>query len=243
MTYIRSAFNRFGEFYNLIFYDWLHIHFIIRTAILLVVLWMIVYICAQVFRYLIAPAALCVHHTVVNTAKRGRRARYYAYEGYVDMVRRSGKPAFRLMLICGIALTLPVLAFGLHREYATPAAAMPVDAHIAEGGLPTYTPTPRENDTYAPHQYSGWPKSAAWPPDMEIILYLNELGRQGTRLRSGPGIAEYTVIEILWDNDLLVYLYSSHRDAYAEGLYWLRVLSPTGTEGYVSSELVGIVGG
>ncbi|MCL2286004.1 MAG: SH3 domain-containing protein [Firmicutes bacterium] len=241
MTIIRSTFNRFGEFYNLLFYDRLHIHFIVRIIILLLVFWMIAYILAQIFRYIIAPAAILFYYKLM---KKRHRARYYVNLSYVGMVRSSRKAALRLLIVCGAASTLWLSAFGLHHDHAVPVAA--VNAGAISNAITDLAEYYASGAVFADDTHNmlntGWPGAAAWPADLEIILYLNELGQQGTRLRSGPGIADYTVIEILWDNDLLVYLYRSYPDKYEEGLYWLRVLSPTGTEGYVSSQLVGIVG-
>jgi len=170
---------------------------------------------------------------------------------YAAMVSYSKQVALRLMIICGVVSTLWVTAFGLHQEYAAP--AMVVDANQPTETLTSdspyeYVPVPAIDmdlslavpempfDQYIPE----WLSPAAWPFNADIVLYLNEVGANETRLRSGPGIAGYSVIEILWDNDKLVYLHSFYPDPYIRGLYWLRVLSPSGTEGYVSSQLVNV---
>jgi hypothetical protein len=70
------------------------------------------------------------------------------------------------------------------------------------------------------------------------VFTLNEQGSQGARLRDGPGISGQTVIEIIWDDAKLIYLNSYVPDEFVNGLFWLRVESPTGTVGYVSSQLI-----
>ena len=84
-----------------------------------------------------------------------------------------------------------------------------------------------------------WPSPTKWDDSVHVVLYLNEEGAQGTHLRNGPGIEDYSVIKILWDLDRLQYLHFFVPDPEA-GVYWLHVLSPTGVEGYVDSRLVGV---
>jgi len=255
--------------------------------LLLLVLWLIIYAFAQLFRYVVAPVWLLFYYHVIFRAwnylavetpqewiyihyhskdkpnfnrlylrlcdkiKRNRMILLHAK--YPGLIRRTKGATLRLMIICGIVSTLWVSSFGLHQEYAMPAMVVNVD-------LPMDTPSDDYNNSPA-HTYDaslagisyeetsvpsntaqlGWLNPAAWPIDTEIILYLTELGAQGTRLRNGPGIAGYSVIEILWDNDQMVYLHLFYSDPDVAGLYWLHVLSPSGTEGYVSSQLVSIV--
>jgi len=170
---------------------------------------------------------------------------------YAGLVHYSKQVALRLMIICGIVSTLWVTAFGLHQEYAMPVmvavADQPTETAVSDFSY-EYAPIPSidmdlsltEPEGPFVHYEYGWLSPAAWPFDTEIVLYLNEAGANETRLRNGPGIAGYNVIEILWDNDKLVYLHSFYPDPYVRGLYWLRVLSPSGTEGYVSSQLVNV---
>jgi len=233
-----------GELYNRWFSDWLHINFIIRTVLLLLMLWLIIYVFALLFRYVIMPVVLMCYYKAVK--KNGAAISNTEYAGIARLSRQS---ALRLMIIFGVITTLWVTAFGLHQEYAVPVMVADVSepTEVADDSVYAHTPasdinipTTEPDELFAYNDY-GWLNPAAWPLNSEIVLYLNEVGAKETRLRSGPGIAGYSVIEMLWDNDKLVYLHSFYPDLYVRGLYWLRVLSPSGTEGYVSSQLVGVV--
>jgi len=112
----------------------------------------------------------------------------------------------------------------------------------SEGELTQNEPTDQYDPTDSPLYNSNrpdWFTPELWTVDTHIILYLNEQGQKGANLRNGPGIMEYSVIEILWDNDQVVFLHSFFPDTHVDGLYWLHVLSPSGTMGYLSSQLVG----
>jgi hypothetical protein len=214
--------------YGRLFADWLHVHFIIRTVLILLVLWLIIFLAAQLVQYMIAPAVLAAYCRVKNL------------DDY-DTPARSRKFATQLMFICAVAATLWVTAFGLHHEYATPVLlgieiTTPPEPEEILGiyyeDAPLYyaeaeDEAPEIDEDFIP---------AAWQE--EAIFTLNEQGRDGARLRDGPGISERTIIEILWDEAELVFLNAYVPDDYVRGLYWLRVESPSGTVGYISSQLI-----
>ena len=244
MTIIRTTFEISGTLYNRLFSDWLHINFLIRTVLLLLMVWLMIYVFALLLRYVIMPVVLMCYYKAVK--KNGAVISNAEYAGIARLSRQS---ALRLMIIFGVTSTLWVTAFGLHQEYAVPVMVADVSEPTGEVSVPIHeyspvldidTPIAEVGEPFAYNDY-GWLNPAAWPFNSEIVLYLNEVGAKETRLRSGPGIVGYSVIEMLWDNDKLVYLHSFYPDLYVRGLYWLRVLSPSGTEGYVSSQLVGVV--
>ena len=76
---------------------------------------------------------------------------------------------------------------------------------------------------------------ASYISGAEVILTLNEYARTGIRLRSGPGMTEYTVLEILFGNNRLLYLGQYEPCQYNYGDFWLNVLGPSGTIGYIST--------
>jgi len=162
---------------------------------------------------------------------------------YRGMIYRSRPFAAGFMAVFGLVAILWVVSFGLYRHDALPVMLANVD-EIQPTTEPETQPEPQTEPQeldYEPGETAPpWLGTREWNPDENIVLYLNETGQQGTRLRSGPGIASYNVIELLWDNDRLVYLHSYFPDTETPGLYWLRVLSPSGTEGYVSSEDIGV---
>ncbi|MCL1787143.1 MAG: SH3 domain-containing protein [Defluviitaleaceae bacterium] len=242
MEIFNTIFERFGAMYIRLFSDWLHINFLIRTVLLLLMVWLVIYVAAQIFQYIIAPGVLLLCRYVARAANPS---------GYADMVHRAKPLTLRLLIICAVASTLWVTAFGLHHEYAVPAMGLIEVAEAPTEVLYAHYETPTNDIEMAvllepePFDYfevigllacEGHP--AVWPSDADIVFYLNEEGAEETRLRSGPGIENYRVIEILWDNDLLVYLHHFYPDADDDGLFWLRVLTPGGTIGYVSSHLV-----
>jgi len=215
-------------------------------------LWLIIYVFTQLFQYVMWPLVMMFYYHAIFRAwnyliEKNRTT--LSNVNYAGMVRYSKQVALRLMIIFGVVTTLWVTAFGLHQEYAVPVMVVDVNRPtdtVAGDAAYEYSPAPSMDSSTAGQEGQfdqdtpGWLSPAAWPADAEIVLYLNELGAKETRLRSGPGIAGYNIIELLWDNDKLVYLHAFFPDPYVRGLYWLRVLSPSGTEGYVSSQLVGV---
>jgi len=285
MTIITATFDRVGDLYNQWFGNWLHIHFIIRTVLLVLMLGLVIYVCAQLFRYIIAPFLLMFFYHVIfrawnyfmvetpqewlyiryNAKGKTTYSNYYlrlcdkvkrnrtilSHTKYKGMVVKARRASLRLMAIFGIVTLLWVTSFGLYHQYAVPTMAV-VDSnhnppqnqappHTEPGETQNTPDTPNIGYTpEVPSEAEGVP--AGWPTDTIIVFYLNELGQPGAPLRNGPGIPDYSIIEMLWDNDQLVYLHSFAPDLEAEGEYWLRVLSPSGTEGYISSKLVSKVG-
>ena len=285
MTIIRTTFDRSNDLYVRLFGDWLHINFLIRTALLIIMLWLVTYVAAQLLRYVIAPIWLLFYYNVifrawnyffVETPHEWIYIRYHSKDKpkfnrlylhlcdkvkrnrtklshlkYAGFIRRTKKITFRFMIICGVMSALWVASFGLHQEYAVPAtgtgAVVATGAATDEGThAGDYVTTPVNTITAGSEEPLGnmaidWLNPATWPADDDIVFALNQQGTQGTFLRNGPGITGYSVIEILWDNDQLVYLHNFEPDPYVAGLYWLYVLSPTGTDGFISSQLVYIV--
>jgi len=183
-----------------------------------------------------------------DRVKRNRTKITYAK--FPGMVRRSKKFTQRLMIVCGVMAVLWLGSFGLYNEYTVPAVALQPAEQQAESyqqtqlpppELPTLPPPALGEDTPAGIQgidHDHWLNPANWPEQGEMVLTLTEQGELGTFLRNGPGISGHSVIEILWDNDRLVFLEYFVPDPDVFGLFWLHVLSPSGTEGYVSSHMV-----
>ena len=307
MTLIRSTFDWWGELYSSWFADWLHVHFLIRTVLILLVLWLIIYVSAQLFQYVIAPLVILFYYHIIFRAwnyifveslhewiyiryhskdkpnfnqlylrlcdKVKKNRTVLSHNKYSGIIHRGRvrRITLQMMIMCGTAATLWVAAFGLHHEYAAPALAV-IDNNITAGadgggesGNYTYSHAPADDAQhpagtpgYSPYA-PDYPRIPPYPPTAETyayglidpsafplgedtILALNDHGSPGARLRNGPGIAGYTIIEILWDNAHMLFLNSYVPDPDVEGLYWLRVLSPSGTDGYISSQLVEVAG-
>ena len=266
MQWINSSFEWMGNLYNSLFADWIQMHFIVRTVMILFVLWMIIFLLAILVRYVIAPVVMMVYFHVilrgwnylfVETPLEWIYIRYYSkekpnfhdlylrlcdksdrnrmrieYAKYKGLIIRSRKFVLHLMLACAIASTLWVSAFGLFHEYAAPVLVIINDDE--ENGF-------TEEEIYL--YYEEEPIFAEeFPEPFEIgenaMLTLNDAGRQGARLHSGPGITDTVIIEMLWDDAVLIFQNAYVPDEFVSNLYWLRVLSPSGTEGYISSQLV-----
>ncbi|MCL2571328.1 MAG: SH3 domain-containing protein [Defluviitaleaceae bacterium] len=67
MTWLRSSFEWAGDLYTTWFADWLHVDFVIRTVILLLMLWLIIFVLAQLFKFIIGPFVMIIY---VNIFKR-----------------------------------------------------------------------------------------------------------------------------------------------------------------------------
>jgi len=278
MTIIRTTFDRAGELYTHLFSDWLHINFIVRTILLLLITWLIIYLGVQFFQYILAPLLMLFYYHVifrvwnyfaVETPQEAMYIKYsqndepyserflqlcdrvkknrttLAHAKYTGMVVRSRKFTLRLMIFCLVVVTLWIPAFGLHQRYAAPVMAQNDPTSPQDPTVPAYEQDEHEesiSDSEPQTIYaSGNINPSTWEESDEIILQLNELGKSGARLRDGPGILAYNVIEILWDYDQMVYLHAYDPDIDVPGLYWLRVLSPGGTTGYISSQLVEVM--
>ena len=294
MTWIRSSFQWAEGLYSRLFADWLHINFVIRTVLLLLMLWLIIYVAALIFKYLAGPFVVLVYINIFKRAwnflitetiqewiyihyyskgdmkysslylrltdrvKHNRTVlSYNKYKGILHQgrVRRLGN---QMMITAGIIVTLWVAAFGLNQEYAMPAWAAnenpqessardddqgqgqahpePDESENNDENENTEAPSLPDNDIYVP----GLIRPGQLPAGT-INLALTEEAREGARLRSGPGTAGTTVIEWLWGEGLLTYLGYYVPDPDVETLYWMRVLSPSGMEGYIGSHLVEIV--
>ena len=277
MTIIRSTFDWAGELYGRMFVDWLHIHFLIRTVLLLLMLWLVIFLAGQVFQYFVWPLVLMVYYHVIfrfwnfffvetphewlyirhhskdspnfsqgylrlcDKVKRNRLTLNHAkYRGMVVKARRL---ALQLMVVCAVTATLWVSAFGLHQEYAD--VVLPLPDSVVGGaeipgyvdvGVPGYDNGEYNGGVYYAYYAPGVSRPSEWVYGR--ILTLNEMGRDGARLRDGVGITGSVVIEILWGDQRLSYLGVYEHDPYVAGLYWIRVLAPSGAEGYISSALV-----
>jgi len=279
MNIIRTTFDNAGELYANLFADWLHINFVVRTILLLFALWLIIFLTAQLFQYVVGPLLVLFYtrtilrvwnFIVIETLQEWIYIRYYSqdkpnfanlylrlcdkakknrqiiqYTKYTGILRRGKvrRVSLTAMIISGVAATLWVGAFGIHQEYAAPAIAILEITEAAEEPTDNPTDNPTEPEpAIQPHtaQLPLVPQTPESPANWaeNTLLTLNEQGRNGTRLRNGPGITDYTIIEILWDDDQFVYLNSFVPDSYVVGLYWLHVQTPSGTDGYVSSQLV-----
>ena len=64
MTIIRTTFDRAGDMYNTLFEDFLHIHFMMRTVLLLLIIWLIIYVFAQILQYVLMPILLMTWYHV-----------------------------------------------------------------------------------------------------------------------------------------------------------------------------------
>ncbi|MCL1845565.1 MAG: SH3 domain-containing protein [Defluviitaleaceae bacterium] len=270
------SFERAGEIYSDLFADWLHVHFLIRTLIILLVAWLVIFLLAQLVKYALAPGALMFFYHVVFRAWNflfieSRQEWLYIrhhdepsfsekylrlcdrvkqnrtileHTRFKGMLHRSRKFSTWFMVTCGVAATLWVAAFGLHHEYAAPALAIMNEAEFFGGEIEhqddiddfEFPDSPDSNEEFFYTPVDVLPAPADWAPGTTFAL--NEQGRQGARLRGGPGIDGQTVLEILWDDARFTFLGESVPDAYVNGLYWLRVETANGTVGYLSSMLI-----
>jgi hypothetical protein len=296
MYWVYGILDWLSERYAVWFADWLHIHFVIRTAILLLALWGALFLTAQLMQYAIGPLwVLFYRHIVfrfynylfVETLYELIYIRFYskdkptlrgfylrlsdrvkknrlilAHTRYKGILYHGGvkRGSWRLVAVVGVVATLWLTAFGLHQEYAVPALAGNANHPAVNNGEPSANgtngvqqnpanpsngnPLPPSNIVFPPSDDPppdiiyppGYVNPALWP-DAVTVLRLNEHGTDGARLRDRPGFGG-VVIEMLWGARQLEYLDSFTPDEYVSGLYWLRVRSPEGLEGYIASHLV-----
>jgi len=286
MNWIQTTFQRMEGVYSRLFADWLHINFVVRTVLLLLMLWLIIYVAALAFKYIVGPLAVYVYinallrawnFLVTETIQEWIYIHHYSkgsqkYSGLYlrltdkakrnravlsnnDRGTRRGRIRTlgnQMMVAAGIIVALWVVAFGINQEYTAPAWAangsagesiQPGDNNeVPNGGETGGEQTPNGRPS-TDHEYvPGMIRPGQFPPGAQVSLALTEDARDGARLRSGPGTADTTVIEMLWGEGLLTYLGYYMPDADVDTLYWMRVLSPSGVEGYIGSHLVEVVG-
>jgi len=295
MAFIRTSFDWAGDLYIRWFSEWFHIHFLIRTVIILLLLWLIIYIAIQFFHYIIAPIFLLFYYHVIfrlwnflfvetpqewiyihyhskdkpdfndtyfRLCDKTRRNRLILSRSrYIDVVSRTRKVATRLLAMSCVIATLWAMSFGLHHEYTIPVWGeqnnnIIIDNNNSSTSPPANTfpppsmvsPTPENdiNESLGDENISddieyGYLNPANIPPYANVFFVLNESGNSGARLRDAPNISQSTILEIVWFDAILEYLHQFVPDDEVRGLYWLRVLTPNGTEGYISSQLVYIL--
>jgi len=282
MTFVRQTFDWAGSFYEDLFYDFLHINFVVRTILLLFMSWLIVYVFTQTLRYFIFPIILLFYFHVIlrvwnylfiETVQEWLYLKYYSndepnyspfylrlcdkakknrmtlnHSKYSGMVIRAKRPTLQILIVFLTITTLWVFAFGIHQEYAVPVVLIPDSQNTNEFDN-EYESNNEYNydilEAYIPDVYYEYLQSdvaginpTEWLPDSNITFVLTELGQQGARLRNGPGITNTTVLEMLWDDTFLTYLHVFVPDEFVRGLYWLRVSTPSGNVGYISSQLI-----
>jgi len=258
-------------------------------------LWLVIFVVAQIFKFILGPLAVLFYVNVIKRAwnffftetlhewvyinyySKGDAKYSNLYMKLCDKVKHNRTTLSRtgyknilsqgkvrrlgnyLMLTAGIIVALWVGAFGLNQEYAMPAWVGGVTNEPNEAMEPDYpeinepehepdnndnngstndNEEPPPTDFYAP----GLINPQQFPPYAQVTFALtSEAGVDGARLRDGPG-TDTTVIEMLWGYDLLIYLGYYVQDAELETLFWLKVRTPLGTEGYIASQLVEVVG-
>jgi hypothetical protein len=286
MDMFEQAFNTIAGWYGSVFSDWLYIHFVARTAILLLVIWLIVFLGGQIYKYVLGPLLVLVFYHIffrawnylfVETPMEWIYIHYYSKEKSflsnkylalcdkvklnrlkLDHVRYKGiiihghvrRGGHRLIVIGMIAGTLWVAAFGLYYEYAyqmerpvmtqeepqesNALLAVPAFASAAPEPTPPPTPVPTPEFTYTPPTLS--PDEMFWLD--ANILYLNDIGYDGSNVRDKPDGTDSIVVEIVWGTAVLEYLGEYYEDPNTPTMYWLKVRTAAGTVGYVSNRLL-----
>jgi len=275
MTWFQTSFEWAGRIYTNLFSDWLHINYLIRTAILLAMLWLIIYVASLLFKYVLGPILVLFFVNVLlriwnffvteslhewiyinyysngdsrhakwymrlsDRVKRNRAALSYTrYKGILKRgrVRRLGN---LLMVSALIIITLWVVAFGLNQEYARP-AWVGVDAiPNEEDNDAEYNGDTQDEDSESPDEeyFPGILHPNVFPEGLVHFVLTQDVREDGARLRDGPG-TNTVVIEMLFGQDRLTYLGYYAQDPDLASLFWLRVRTPSGTEGYIANQLV-----
>jgi len=279
--------------YSRLFADWLHINFLARTVLLVLMLWLIIYIAALAFKYVVGPFVVLIYTNILlrawnflitETVQEWIYIHYYSkgnprfsglYLRLTDRVKRNravlsndkhnGTPRHgrirrfgnQMMISAGLIAALWVVAFGINQEYTAPVwAANGSATGSGEANAQDYINNYPETDDTDANDYTernerpsvdnayvpGMIRPGQFQAGAQVSLALTQEAREGARLRSGPGTAGTTVIEMLWGDDLLTYLGYYVADMDVETLYWMRVISPSGATGYIGSHLVEVAG-
>ncbi|MCL2603037.1 MAG: SH3 domain-containing protein [Defluviitaleaceae bacterium] len=68
MAHLHNAFDWASELYAAWFSEWLHVHFTVRTAILLLILWGALFTLAQLFQYVLGPFFVLFYRHIIFRA-------------------------------------------------------------------------------------------------------------------------------------------------------------------------------
>jgi len=276
MEIINNLFIRMSTFYTSTFAEWMHVHYLLRTVILLLIVWLVLYLAANAFRLVVGPILLffCYHllfrafnYLILETAQEWLFIKYHSkgskrfarsyvrltdtvYQNrktlksltYLTLCGKAWNGVFSLMVACMVSASLFVTALGLTIEFTDiyrerevvsgPIQNIPPAIHPSIT-VPIELPSMEEPDEIPVSVF----EPPTWAIEPGINLVLTEEGSAGTRLRDGPGIDEFTVIEILWGDVVLEYIGNFEADE-AEGLFWMQVLTPVGNVGWVSHVLL-----
>lgn len=289
MSWFQSSFQRAEGLYSRLFGNWLHINFIVRTVLLVLMLWIIIYVATLAFKHIVGPFLAWIYinfllrawnFLVTETVQEWIYIHHYSkgsprfsamYLRLTDKIkhnhmvlsgdeenkalrrkriRRFGNQA---MIAAAVIAAMWVTAFGINQEYTAPAWVGSGDAgqsgtqdnnpHDPDGEETNYETENGEAPTNGSAYTPGMVRPGQLPEGAQISLVLTVEAREGARLRSGPGTADTVVIEMLWGDELLVYLGYYVADADVDTLYWMRVRSASGTIGYIGSHLVELAAG
>ena len=95
---------------------------------------------------------------------------------------------------------------------------------------PSPSPPPIISSIDPPIQFPG---PATWPDNVPVTLNLH--GTSSADIYEEPCAVTSNIIETIWGNAVLHYLYQFEIDASNNDIYWLKVRSHSGIEGYVRS--------
>jgi len=261
-----------------------------RTVLLVLVLWLIIYVATIMFKYVVGPLVTFVfinillrgwNFFVLETIQEWIYIRHYSrgstkfsglYLRLTDRVKhnrarlsynddnkiirreRIRRLGNQMMIAAGLIVALWVAAFGINQEYTTPAWVASGGAHEsnAQDDTPPIEDTTfdtndkgdnNEDYLYEDEHTHGHVRPGLFAEGAAISFVLAGEAMEGARLRSGPGTADTVVIQMLYGDDLLTYLGYYVADADVDTLYWIRVRSQSGAEGYIASHLVEVVAG
>ncbi|MCL2500366.1 MAG: SH3 domain-containing protein [Defluviitaleaceae bacterium] len=68
MAHLHNAFDWASELYAVWFAEWLYVHFAVRTAVLLLVLWGVLFLFAQLFQYVLGPFLVLFYRHILFRA-------------------------------------------------------------------------------------------------------------------------------------------------------------------------------
>lgn len=283
MAWLTFVFDSLSDVYLRHFGDFLHVHYLVRTVFLMLVVWFAIIVVLKLFKFIVGPSLLLfVYHVVfrfynylfVETPAEWIYITYYSKDlprfekayfrltskakrnrvtllelDYGMAIRKAGKTEKRVSYFLLTVTTLWIMAFGLYFEFFPPppaavrenAAAVETPDEAIIGGADYNENGHPDGNGYEHELYvPGGISPAEW--EGRVILLLNEEGQNGAWLRSGPGISGFVVTQVLWGDVRLVYENYFVEDGYVRGLYWLRVSTPDGNTGYISSSLVEVYG-
>ena len=260
MTWVDNIFEWAVVYYRELMADYMHFHFVMRTAFFMLILGLTVVIGKYALEYIVGPIIIFIlfqvlfrawNFFITETRQEWIYIHFYSkndsrynqkYLSLCDkindnrqkMARMSYIEVFKRKNLRKLSRGLFVFIFVVVALWLC-AFGIYANNDLSPAIVETDFEISYTISEELPHDIN---LKLDWLQNENIILRLNSRGIIGSRLRNAPNFEDSYVIEILWGEQRMTYTGVFHEDDYDTNMYWLQVIAPSGQIGYISSQLV-----